>query len=1375
MKLGKKSITSILVSIFLIASCVASLAGVFSAVFATYTILDNTYYTVEYEGHKFKCYLIDGETSVAIGWLTGDDNPVPSTLNVPETVTIEGTPHTVKAVVKGGFRYCDFDEIILPKTITEIREEAFAYCENLQSFIFPHGMTEIAPSTFLDCRSLTTLFYTGIKDGEQVRVLGNSTITSIGDHAFDSCINLSNFYCQSTVTYFGESCFQNCQSIAAFYFPSDNMHADETRNLITVESYAFSDCPSLEVVYFEENMHTIKPYAFSNAHPNLKFTYTGSVEPTYDAHWRDVNLTTSNNNVYPFLEMGQSKIIQSTEYPGLIYSVETDDVYLDSSVGGGKTTTVKVIANNTTPYIKINRFETPFATQEGYYDVGTNTLTIPNTIDGKTVKIIASNAFVNHSELQSVVFNQGLVQIQHWAFNGCTNIASLNFNACQSLKEISFEVFQKIGNTTMWQNEPPSSSQVYNTALNSITLPNCLEYIGDAAFYNFPMLEGGISFKTNPSQPASLKMIGDYAFAVFRNTTAYKNHDTLIDIELPNTLNDIYAAPANYYHPYQPWLNGEKNGACKTRLERTAIGRYVFDNADVIGTVTMEKNTTAQENDSTHKTSFASNVFVRCDNLVRFESNKKLYLIGADCFKNVTSLREIFLHTELSSDVNSPYDFPWGISDSYNTFQANPLSGVTDAVIYLSGSAAPKKLGDPDQYSTLGYMWNSEQSVTFPNEFQNNSDAGESNNRSHIPTFYNIDWDSGGDAVKYWQPGNTNSPTNTYLDGMPNSPADYKSGLVAIVKSDSSHYTVAKYFTDGNGARTNNTIDLTQLDIASSIDTIGEYAFAAANSNRGLYFVLPSSVTKIGDRAFYRKQSNGVRVVTYSTSNYANAVVPNSTQYPSADYSTLASIITKCGKSSGSGYPGYCYLPPSVTKIERDAFYNNTFTSVNLGANLSFLGSSAFLTYAWTGKIVDFSFTPAANSQFGYANGGVYYVGNANMKALLYQPSGNTGTFTVADGTKAIGFRAVANTNYTGVTLPTGLTTIYGGAFQKSASLATVSGAGLATLEYISARSETELFNSTARTLLELYDSNYNTLPFDYYDNSDFSGSRTDALNKIYNRAINSAFKGCTSLATIDFTSMTSLKKIGPEAFNGCSSLSNMANSAAYNFKKVNSDSTISDVDLNKTTGVLDLSQCAQLRVMDKLCFKDCSTINYAILPNTTGSNHTSESQFYFGKNPNDNFNTGTDKVFHNNTRVLFGETYYQVAYQRNVDFTKNHYPQGALNTSLFDSDFSKLKYFYRYHYEHTTGTTTIGGVTYDQNVIDYANIGGGSDTMMGYWDYYNGTYYLFVGPAGAQAYYNFREANQLIIKKTKVLLNLSWAHRGIDEKQEKIVNVKWG
>ena len=291
MKLSKNLISKILVTTTIASACAAAIGGTFSAVMGAYTILEDTYYTVTDNGHKFKCYLIDGEAnSVAIGWLTGDDNPVPDDLTVPETVTIDGGSFTVKAVVKGGFRYCDFNTITLPKTITEIREEAFAYCENLESFTFPHGMTEIAPSTFLDCRNLTTLFYTGINEGQQVRVLGNSTIKSIGDHAFDSCINLSNFYCPSSVTYFGESCFQNCRSIAAFYFPSDNMLAGENRNLITVESYAFSDCPNLETVDIDDRLGGS---TFNNC-PNLKNVYINgniSIDNTFSSCTSIENIT----------------------------------------------------------------------------------------------------------------------------------------------------------------------------------------------------------------------------------------------------------------------------------------------------------------------------------------------------------------------------------------------------------------------------------------------------------------------------------------------------------------------------------------------------------------------------------------------------------------------------------------------------------------------------------------------------------------------------------------------------------------------------------------------------------------------------------------------------------------------------------------------------------------------------------------------------------------------------------------------------------------------------------------------------------------------------------------------------------------------------
>ena len=54
MKLSKNLISKILVTTTIASACVAAIGGTFSAVMGAYTILEDTYYTVTDNGHKFK-------------------------------------------------------------------------------------------------------------------------------------------------------------------------------------------------------------------------------------------------------------------------------------------------------------------------------------------------------------------------------------------------------------------------------------------------------------------------------------------------------------------------------------------------------------------------------------------------------------------------------------------------------------------------------------------------------------------------------------------------------------------------------------------------------------------------------------------------------------------------------------------------------------------------------------------------------------------------------------------------------------------------------------------------------------------------------------------------------------------------------------------------------------------------------------------------------------------------------------------------------------------------------------------------------------------------------------------------------------------------
>ena len=149
------------------ASFVASLAGSLAYTFveANYLIDEGTYFVAEDgdTGHMFKCYEITNaniQNSIAVAWNRVDGNPMPSSLEIPSTITHNDTTYHVKAIAKGGFRnYPDMTSVIVPQTVEEIREEAFAFCTGLTSFQIPKDVTEIAPSTFLDCRALEVVYY----------------------------------------------------------------------------------------------------------------------------------------------------------------------------------------------------------------------------------------------------------------------------------------------------------------------------------------------------------------------------------------------------------------------------------------------------------------------------------------------------------------------------------------------------------------------------------------------------------------------------------------------------------------------------------------------------------------------------------------------------------------------------------------------------------------------------------------------------------------------------------------------------------------------------------------------------------------------------------------------------------------------------------------------------------------------------------------------------------------------------------------------------------------------------------------------------------------------------------------------------------------
>lgn len=1294
-KRNKKIYLSILVPLAAIVLSTASIAatGLTAAIFID---TEANTFDVTVSGNKFTCYkLVGNENSnkVAIGWSRDNQLPsdTPSSLTLPVSVSDGTTTYTVAAIAPGGFRYCDFTTFTFDPAnqIQDIQEEAFAYCTNLTSIQLPYGIERIAPSCFLDCRSLQKVYYS---DSGGATAINNRKITEIGDHAFDSCVSLQEFTCPRLISKFGQSCFQRCTSFSTFSFsPRILGENDVITNPIEIESYAFADCSGITKMYFEENLTTVHPYAFADCNTNLVFDYTGNktanqLDTAFGAHWRDKKINNNSNAKYN-INVNQTRIIDDDLYPGLTYTIETKDEFLDCA--NTNTTTIKPISGGT-EYAVITGFTAPpidvynnnpndDIPDYDYYRTDTHTLTLPDYLGGKPVKAIKDTVFKdkfqNSSVINKIVFNSNLVQIRHHAFQNCYGITEHDFSNCTNLMEISYLAFA----CYHAENKGTSIPAAQANHATRINLPSCLQYLGDYAFENFMYAEE-VTFGDNPS----LHTIGERGFYRLGKNTSVAN----IDLVLPNSLNDQDTQTANLWHNF-----GESNRSGKT-YRYTAIGRHAFDLADGLLTVTMADPTSAQRDNNSYTCSFGTSAFVRCKRLIRLTMSDNFLSFGAGALKETQDLREIFFTTKKAAA--STLKYPWGCdNDLSEVFKGSIFqnSQLPNLVIYIDGDL-PGDLGRTDLTSTREnppLRWNAESNGPYPNEL--NAKAGSSihsNTRSHVPTFTNVDWQNG-NGVVYWKPSNN----TVSADNKPTTVATFND-VVVIVKEkttdNSDKYVVGKYYTTSTSTG-DVTINMTAIPgvAESTIKTIGDGSFASESNNCGTFIVLPSGVEKIGERAFYRKaDSRGVKGVSYKESG---------------------TIQAPTGKTFGTDC--FCMLPSGVKRIERDAFYNNRFVTVDLGGcDLEFLGESAFLRYSNASGITSISNLSSSHG-ISIIGGGIYYTGVAAKKTLLYQPGGNASTaLTIAAGTKAVGMRAVARSKFNGVTIPDGLTHIYGGGFQYSTELLSVTNGK--DLQYISATKSTAAGDDT----VEIYD---DSLPFDNIDYRDSLDGRATP------EARYGAFKNCTKLAEVDFVNMTDLRKIGVAAFSDCTALKKSSASKTYSYEVYTKtgDTTEAFTPVSNGTnineGVLDLTNCTKLRMIGKQAFANCSSIKFAHLPNTTGENKNIQSKLYCSYDPDDTAHSNSDITkacfTGSSTAILIGE----VPKQASPDYSGNlsastHYANDVFATNQ------------RYYH-----------ITASSDVIE------GVDTAR-YWTKKDGKYILFETTTAAKHFFtmgNTPDANQ--------------------------------
>lgn len=132
--------------------------------------------------------------------------------------------------------------IEIPTSVTRIGDGAFDNCTSLKNVAIPKGITSIGDGTFINCISMTSVT---IPEG----------VTSIGNGAFYGCKNLTEIVIPEGVTQIGNTTFRDCTGLKSITIPG---------SVTSIGDYAFYGCTVLNDVMIPYGVTSIGYAAFCN-------------------------------------------------------------------------------------------------------------------------------------------------------------------------------------------------------------------------------------------------------------------------------------------------------------------------------------------------------------------------------------------------------------------------------------------------------------------------------------------------------------------------------------------------------------------------------------------------------------------------------------------------------------------------------------------------------------------------------------------------------------------------------------------------------------------------------------------------------------------------------------------------------------------------------------------------------------------------------------------------------------------------------------------------------------------------------------------------------------------------------------------------------
>lgn len=417
-----------------------------------------------------------------------DDSAPGGVIDIPDTVTSSGQHYTVTAIGDSAFNpshtVTKVSSVFIPATVTSIGRLAFRCCKSLATVTFAEGshLKSIGVSAFSGTDSAHPIF-------KEIQI--PDSVETIGTNAFHNCQDLESITLPASLETIESSAFSSCRKLSEIRLPA---------SLKAIQSYVFDGCSSLETVFYDGSLARWSQINTSNGF--LGFSHPSLVMNDYTAQFIPVK---DENDPDP-----PPKTVTITKYTGT-----------------------------------------------------ESTVILPSTINSWPVTKIGEDAFQDNTTITSVTIPASVTEIGSNAFAGCTNLTSVNYKgdwsnltiqsgnpavqdaAKDAANEQLFDFEFILNNTAVvvtnykckgtaadvtipsrYKGKPVTAinnAAFPNSAVTSVTIPDSITSIPDAAFVNCSKL-------TNISIPNSVTYIG---FSAFSSCTSLKS------ITLPSSLSTI--------------------------------------------------------------------------------------------------------------------------------------------------------------------------------------------------------------------------------------------------------------------------------------------------------------------------------------------------------------------------------------------------------------------------------------------------------------------------------------------------------------------------------------------------------------------------------------------------------------------------------------------------------------------------------------------------------------------------------------------------------------------------------------------------------------------------------------------------------------------